>query len=88
MNTLKKIFPISFKHSSGLIDVLIGALLYIICGAIAGFLIWLATAITGWIPVLGGLVAALLGVIGSLIGVYSFVGIILAILLWLNVIKG
>lgn len=87
MKTLKKLFPISFKHSSGLLDVLIGALLYIIVGAIAGALIWLAAMITGWLPVVGGLVGLLLQIIGWIAEAYVLVGIVLTVLAWLDVLK-
>ncbi len=87
MKTLKKLFPISFKHSSGLLDVLIGALLYIIVGAIAGALIWLAGMITGWLPVVGALVGILLQVIGWIAEAYVLVGIVLTVLVWLDVVK-
>lgn len=85
--TLKKLFPISFNHKNGLINMLIGIILYLVIGAIACALIWLATALTGWIPVLGGVIAWVLGLVSGLVGLWSLVGIIVLVLAFLGLVK-
>lgn len=87
METLKKIFPLSFKKHAGAADLVIGILIYLVIGIIAGALIWLSTAITGWIPVVGLLIGWVLGIVSSLIGLYVLAGIVIEILVFANVIK-
>lgn len=85
--TLKKLFPISFNHKNGLINMLIGIILYLVIGAIACALVWLATLLTGWIPVLGGVIAWVLGLVSGLVGLWSLVGIIVLVLAFLGLVK-
>ncbi len=87
MDALKKIFPLSFKRTDTAGDLIIGILLYIIVGIVAGAAIFLATMIGGWIPVVGAILAWALGVIGSLIGVYTLAGIVIQILVFAKVLK-
>ncbi len=72
MDMLKKFFPYSFgaKDVTGLV---IKILVYLVAGAVVGFVL-------GLIPLIGGL-------LGSLVGLYSTVGIVLVILDYLKVIK-
>ena len=87
METLKKLFPLSFKRTDTAGNLIVGILLYIIVGVIAGAVITLATMLSGWIPVLGAILGWALGVIGSLIGVYTLAGIVIQILVFANVLK-
>ncbi len=86
MDALKKIFPLSFKYTKDVPNLIIGILIQIVVGVIAGALIFLATMITGWIPVAGALIGWALGVIGGLIGLYVLAGIIIQILAFCKVI--
>ena len=87
METLKKIFPLSWKYTADVANLIIGIIVYIVAAVIAGVLIALATLITGWIPVVGGLVGWALGVVGGLIGLYVLVGIMIQVLVFTKVIK-
>ena len=78
MNTLKKIFPLSFKGKDNN-RLIIAIIIYIVAPAVVG----IVTGLLAGVPVLG----AILGAVTSLIGLYAFVGLILAILNRLDVIK-
>jgi len=86
METLKKIFPLSFgsKDVAGLI---IKVLLYIVVAILGGVVIWLATSILGVIPAIGGILAWLVGFVGSFIDLYALVGIVITFLAHFNVLK-
>ena len=79
MDSLKKIFPYSFKAKKGLGDLIINILIYIVVGAIAGFLI----GILKGIPVIG----LLAGLVCGLIDLYVVVGAIISVLDYLKVLK-
>ncbi len=87
MDALKKFFPLSFKFSKDVANLIVGIIVYLIVGAIAGALVFLATLITGWIPVVGGIIGWALGVVSSLIGVYVLAGIVIQILAFAKVLK-
>ena len=87
MEALKKIFPLSWKYTKDVANLIIGIILYVVVGIVAGALIALSTLLIGWIPVIGWLVAWALGVVGSLIGVYVLAGIVIQILVFAKVIK-
>lgn len=72
MDTLKKIFPFSF----GIADVtklVINIVIYVIIGAIA-------VVIIGFVPVVGA-------ILGGLIEAYVVIGVLLAVLDYLKLIK-
>lgn len=87
MDTLKKFFPLSFQRTDSVGNLIVGILLYLVIGIIAGALIWLATAIVSWIPVLGAILGWALGVVSSLLGLYVLAGIVIQILVFCKVIK-
>ena len=87
MDALKKIFPRSFKFTKDVPNLIIGIIVQILAIAVLGVLIWLATAITGWIPVVGAIIGWVLGIVSSLLGLYCLVGIIIQILVFAKVIK-
>ena len=87
METLKKIFPLSFKRTDTVANLVIGVLIYLVAGVIAGALIALATMITGWIPVVGAVIGWVLGVASTLFGIYVLAGIVIQILVFAKVIK-
>lgn len=78
MNLLKSVFPFSFK-SETVKDLIITVVVYIIADVICGFIIGLlgALPLIGWI----------FSLIGWVLGVYFFVGIIIAVLNFLKVLK-
>jgi uncharacterized membrane protein len=79
MDILKKIFPLSWAYTKDVANLIIGILIYIVGGAIAGAVIGFLSAI----PVIG----LVFGLVGSLIGIYSLAGIVLQILVFTKVLK-
>ena len=86
MDALKKIFPLSFKYTKDVPNLIIGILIQFVVGVLAGASIFIATKITGWLPLVGGLIGWALGVVGSLIGLYVLAGIVIQILVYCKVI--
>ena len=80
--TLRKYFPNSYKKS------LLGSIItYLVVAIVAGLLIWLASLLTGWIPVVGAIIGWVLGIAATLVEVYVVAGIIIAILVKVKVLK-
>ena len=86
MDSLKKIFPLSWKYQSSVKDLVIGIIIYIVAGIIGGALLAIAGLFTG-IPVLGAILGIALRIIGIAIDIYVVVGIVLQVLLYTEVIK-
>lgn len=84
---LKKLFPISWDYSKGVINLIVGILMYLAVGLIAGVVIWLSGVIIGWIPVVGAIVGWVLRIAGILVDAYVIVGIVLQVLVFTKVIK-
>jgi len=78
MSTIKSLFPFSFRAST-VKELVITILVYLVadfvCGLIIGFL--------GSLPIVGFIFA----IIGWVLGLYFFVGIVLAVLSYLKVLK-
>ncbi len=88
MDLLKKIWAFSFTvKKKDVTSLVVNLIIWIVAAAIAGLVLWLATAITGWIPVVGWLVGILVGIIGTVVEIYSLVGIVLSILNFCDVLK-
>ncbi len=87
MDVLKKLFPLSFKKMEKAGDLVMGIIVYLIAAIVAALVIWVATLVVGWIPVVGSLVGWVLGLIGGLIDLYALVGIVIQILVYTKVIK-
>ena len=81
MDFLKKLFPLSFKKSSEVSDLVKRIVIYVVALIVAT----LAMSLIGLagIPVLN----ILLGLIGWLVDIYCTAGVVLAILVHCNVIK-
>ena len=75
MDILKKFFPYSFgaKDIAALVTKII---VYIVVALVAGIVLWLAGAITGWIPLLGAVIGWILKIIGWIVEAYVVVGIV------------
>jgi len=86
MEQLKKIFPFSFKRTDTVKDLIIGIVVYLCVGILAGLAIWLGGLVTGWIPVLGAVVGWVLKILGTLVDIYVVAGIIIKVLVYLKVI--
>jgi len=78
MDLLKKLFPISFK-STEKNPFIIALIVYIVVGFIAGLVIGLLSKI----PIIG----FVFGIVGAIFGLYTTVGLVLSILVFLKVIK-
>ena len=87
MDQLKKYFPLSFKKMDSVKELVIGILTYVCVGLIAGLVIWLGGAVTGWIPVVGTLVGWVLKIVGAVVDIYVTVGVVLQVLVYLKVVK-
>lgn len=85
--TLKQLFPISYKRTKDVADLIVGILIYIVAAIVAGALIQLAGLLVGWIPVVGAIVGWVLRIVGALIEVYVIAGIVIQILVFCKVIK-
>lgn len=81
MDFLKKLFPMSFKKSSEVKDLVIRIVIYVVLGFVVGLVASLVALLQ--IPVLN----ILLSFISSVVGLYTTAGIVLAILVHCNVIK-
>ena len=79
METLKKIFPLSFKMTKDVPNLIIGILIYLVVGILAGVVI----GICALIPV----VNILCGLAGGLVDLYVLAGIVIQILVFCKVIK-
>lgn len=87
MDTLKKFFPLSFKRAGSVADLVIGIIIYAVASILSGGVIAIATLLTSWLPLVGGITGTLLGIIGSLAGLYCTAGIVIEILVFCKVIK-
>ena len=87
METLKRFFPMSWKYTKDVPNLIKGILIYIVIGLLAGAVIAISGLITGWIPVVGALVGIILKLIGALVDVYVLAGIVIQVLVYTKVIK-
>jgi len=78
MDLLKKVFPFSFK-AKDLGKFIVSLLIYIVIGVVGGLVIGLLAKI----PVIG----LLAGILGALLDLYGLIGIVLAILVFVKVVK-
>ena len=79
MDALKKLFPLSFKYTKDVANLIIGILLYLVVGIVGGLVIGL----TLLIPI----VNLICGLVGALLDLYVLAGIVIQILVFAKVIK-
>ena len=80
MDFIKRLWPTPFKIKKGdIASLLIQAIIFLVICAVLGWLI----ALLAKIPIIG----IIFGLIGSLMGVYSFVGLVLCILKFFDIVK-
>lgn len=72
MDTLKKLFPLSFREKKGIGGLVVNILLHLLADFVAGIII---------------VILPILGILGGLIGLYFTVGIVLSVLDYLKVLK-
>lgn len=88
MDLLKKIWFYSFKvEKKNVSSLVVNLIVWVIAAFVAGIVLWLATALTGWIPVVGWLIGVIVGIAGGVVELYSVIGIVLSILVFLDVLK-
>lgn len=87
MDTLKKIFPMSWKFTADVSNFVVGIIIYIVLCVPVGIVLGLAKIIVEWIPLVGNVLVWALGVIGGLVGLYALIGLFLLILVYCKVIK-
>lgn len=79
MDVLKKFWPTPFKIKKGdLVSFLVQLIIFIVVCAVVGWLLGLLSAI----PIIG----LIFGLIGALLELYSVVGIILCILVFIGIV--
>ena len=78
MDALKKYFPRSFKCKE-LSALIVNLIIFIVADAVCGLVIGLL----GKLPIIG----ILFGIVGSLVGIYFFVAIVLAVLNFFGIVK-
>ena len=78
MDTIKKLFPGAFK-AKDIKSLIIAILIYIVVGAVAGFVIGLLSAI----PLLG----LIFRILGTLVELYVLLGVIFSVLVFVGVLK-
>lgn len=79
MDTLKKIFPLSFKRTDSVANLIIGILIYLVVGIIGG----VAIGILAHLPI----VNLVVGIVGGLLDLYCVAGIVIQILVFCKVLK-
>ena len=80
MDTLRKFWPTPFKiKEKDLASFLIQLIIFVVVCAVVGVLF----GVLGGIPILG----IIFWVLGSLLEIYSIVGIVLCILIFLGIVK-
>lgn len=88
MEILKRIWFYSFKvERKNVSSLVVNLIVWVVAAFVAGIVLWLATALTGWIPVIGWLIGVLVGIVGGAVELYSLIGIVLSILVFLDVLK-
>lgn len=87
MDSLKKIFPLSWKFTADVSNFIVGIIIYIVLCVPVGIVLGLAKMIVEWIPVVGNILVWALGVVGGLVGIYALIGLVLLILVYCKVIK-
>jgi hypothetical protein len=78
MDLLKKLFPLSFKLKD-ITALVIAIIIYVVADVVVGVIVGLLW----WAPIVGLLISA----IASLVGLYTLIGIVLAILEFCGVLK-
>ena len=78
MDLLKKLFPLSFRLKD-VTALVIAIIIYVVVDVIVGDFVGLLW----WIPIVGLLLSA----VASLIGLYTIIGIVLAVLDFFGVLK-
>lgn len=79
MDILKKIFPISFKFTGSVANIIIGIIIYLLIGIVGG----VAIALTSFVPFVGWLC----GILGTVVDLYVVGGIVILFLAHFKVIK-
>lgn len=79
MDTIKKLFPFSFKEKKTVGELVVNIIIHALVGLVAGILIGLLSRI----PVVGILVA----LVGGLVDIYITAGIVFSVLNYCKVVK-
>ena len=73
-------WPVSARAKEGVVGFVIALVIYVILAAVGGLII-------GFLAKVGGLVGWIIGIAGGIIDLYCFIGIIIAILVLLKIVK-
>ncbi|MBE6730950.1 MAG: hypothetical protein E7564_04595 [Ruminococcaceae bacterium] len=88
MDLIKNIWFFSFKvEKKNASSLVVNLIVWVVAAVLAGLVLWLAAALTGWIPLIGGLIGGIVGFVGGVIEIYSLIGIVLSVLKFLDIVK-
>lgn len=79
METLKKLFPLSFKYLKDVASLIIGTLIYLVVDIVLGVVIGLCSHL----PLIGWIIS----IAGGLVGLYCLAGIVILFLAYFKVLK-
>jgi hypothetical protein len=79
MDTLKKLFPYSFKKKKTVSELIVNILIYLVAGILVGAVIGICSKI----PVIN----LVTGLAGALVELYVLVGIVLSVLDYMKILK-
>lgn len=78
METLKKIFPLSFREATTN-NLVVSIIIYVV----VSFVVGLIMGLLDWIPLIGWIFS----IVSSIVGLYCFIGIVLVVLYFVKIIK-
>ena len=85
MKMLKEIWFYSFKvEKKNVSSLVVNLIVWVVAAFIAGIVLWLATSLTSWIPIIGWLIGVIVGIAGGAVELYSLIGIVLSILVFFD----
>lgn len=87
MDLIKKAWPYAFKVERNVSSLVVNLIMWVVASVCAGLVLWLASALTSWIPVLGALIGIIVSLLGSLLELYCVIGLVLTVLVFLDILK-
>ena len=78
MDILRSVFPLSFKFSDSVVNLVIGVIVYLVVGVLIG----IGIALVSVVPIVGWIV----GICGGLVDLYVLAGIVVMFLSFFNVV--
>ena len=82
MNVFKKFWPHAYK-ANDVVGLIVAIVIYTLMNLVCGVIGW----VIGFVPLLGGIIGAVWGIVGWLVGIYAAVGVLVALLHFLKILK-